>query len=50
VRILLAGGKNLAAQITGGETAKPAAANPKTTKPKPRRKAPPDDDVQGELL
>ena len=50
VRILLAGGKNLAAQITGGETAKPATTNPKTAKPKPRRKAPPDDDAQGELL
>ncbi|MEC7163593.1 MAG: exodeoxyribonuclease VII large subunit, partial [Pseudomonadota bacterium] len=47
VRILLSGEKSLAAQITdGAETAKP-----KAVKPKPRqRKAPHDDDAQGELL
>ena len=47
VRILLAGEKGLAAQITdGAETAKP-----KAVKPRPRqRKAPHDDDAQGELL
>ncbi len=47
VRILLSGEKSRAAQITdGAETAKP-----KAVKPKPRqRKAPPNDDAQGELL
>ena len=52
VRILLAAGENLAARITeGDESAKTKPAKTKPAKPKPRRrKAPPDDDAQGELL